>query len=368
MKRSRKLIYYILIIVITIVVILYYRSPKDYSVTYKVNDYKILEKFYKEHNIYYFSATKDSNTFEVVVNNDYIHKKNIIKEITVLSSEDIECLYMKSDLLSTYPMCKKDNEYIAYTISGLNDETFYKININQNDEDDYENINIYSLYNKNIAIWNHYGFDYISNNKRNSINILNKESYRDNYSFQVGEYIILPDYDEEYHFNKVYILNLKNGNINIWEFDHYINYDFYVLGIENKKAYIVDRKEKTEYMLEPKSKKIEIVSKNNVGMIFNDKWEEISMVKLSNTDYSFKEENIVNYKIKNNKLYMSILESKADILISDKAVDRIIYSTPNIVYYISKDNVYYYSPYLGEVSSIQYNELEFNNGISIYIY
>ena len=368
MKKNRKLIYCIIIIAITSVVLLYYRRAKDYEVTYEVNNYKILEKFYKNNNIYYFSATKDSNTFEIVIKNNYTHKKKIIKEIVTLNGGNIECLYMKSAILDTYPICENDDEYISYAISELNDESFYKIKSMRDNKDNYENINIYSLNNKNIVIWNHYGFDYLSNNKKKSIKLLKKESYRDNYSFQVGEYIVLPNYDEDYRFNKVYIINLKNGYINTWEFDYYINYDFYVLGIENKKAYIIDRKDKTEYVLDPKSQKVEMISKNNVGMIFNDKWEEISMIKLANNEYSFKENNIVSYIVKKNKLYMSVLESKNDILISNKDVDRIIYSTTDIVYYISKDKLYYYSPYLGEVLSMQYNELEFNNGISIYIY
>lgn len=303
-----------------------------------------------------------------MVNSNYINKKRIISKVKTITNDDTLCVFMESDLINTYPVCKKCNEYIAYSATNIIDDNFYKIYTIQNNEDKYANIDIYSLNGKRMAVWNHLGFYFLSHDIKKSFNMLTQESYRDNYSFKVEEYIILPNYDEEYHFNRVYLLNLKNGKTDIWNLNNYINYDFYVLGVKNMSVYLVDRKEKTEYKLGLKKHKIEVISKNGMGTIYNDKWEEISMVKLANNDYSFKSDKIIDYKIVNNKLYMSYLNGINDILVSDKKIDRIIYEDQQNIYYISKNELYYFSVYSGEVLSLRYNELEFNNGVSIYIY
>ena len=57
-----------------------------------------------------------------------------------------------------------------------------------------------------------------------------------------------------------------------------------------------------------------------------------------------------------------------NILITDRKVDKIIKVDNSIVYYLSNDKLYYFSFYTGEKQMIEYYELSFNKGTTIYIY
>ena len=368
MKKRSKLIIIIIIILCTTAVILFSRREKDYTVVYKVDGYEISEQYNKNTKSYYFSTTMNNKIYEIAITNDNLHKKQLINNIDLISNENDECLYMKSEVLNTYPTCHNGEEFIAYSLSDIKDDSFYKLKEYNEKKDNFGNINIFSLVDKTIAIWNHFGFDYISNDKKEPIKLIKKDSYLDNYSFAVDNYIILPDYDDEYSFNKVYLINLKNGDTNTWKLDYSINYDFYILGIKDKKAYLIDKKAKIEYELNPKNKSIDLISKNGQGKIWTGKWEDESIVKLANESYSFKEDSAIDYYIKDNRLFASISNDKKEIELSKQQVDKIINIDGLNIYYLSKNKLYYFSFYSGEILCLEYNEFEFNKGLSIYIY
>ena len=368
MNKRNKILICIVIALVTTGVIIFSRKPKDYSITYDIDGYHIYEKYEKDLNMYYFSTTIDENIIEIAVNNNYLHNKKLISEIKNITTDDVQCLYMKSQNLNTYPICIKDGNNVAYSILNLEDDSFYKLKEYKSTNNTYGNIEVFSITDKKIAIWNHYGFDYFEDINKKGLTLLKSESYRDNHSFIVDEYIILPDYDSKYQFDKVYLIDLKKGSTSTWNLGANINYDFYILGIKDSKAYLIDKKDKVEYELIPKNKKINVISKNGIGKIWSDKWEDESIVKLSTGDYSFKENSIFSYEIKNDKLIMKIINSDNEITVSNKKIDKIIQSDNMGAYYLSKNELYYFSHYTGEVLCMRYSEFEFNKGLSIYIY
>lgn len=368
MNRNIKIIICILIFIVIFGVILYLKRPKDYIYTYLIDGYEIVEKYYDDIDTYYFNAKTNNNTFEIVIDNKFINKKGLINKVSILSEDNLFCLYMQSIYVNTYPVCINEEKNTFYTSLNIANDEFYKLDENNEIRDSFNNMDIYSLTNKNMAIWNYYGYDFLTKDGKKKILILENESYLDNYSFRVGNYIVLPNYDQNYSFNSIYLIDLNSGNYSLWQLGLDISYDFYVMGIIDKKAYLVDRKEKVEYELDVAYKGIKKISNNGIGKIWNGKWEEESIIKISNNDYSFKDNFNASYKVDNKILSMKPYEGKNDYIVSYRDIDRVIYYNNDGVYYLSKNELFYFTPFDGEIRCIKYNEFEFNKGLSIYIY
>lgn len=365
---KNKIILCIIILLIIICLVIFINRPKNYSLKYNLDGFEILENYYKESNTYYFKAEIGDKYFEISVNSKYQYTKHLINKIKIIDEDELYCLYMQSDKIKTFPTCISNDKRIFYVSLDRSDKDFYQESGYDKFEEKFENVEIFSLKNKNIAVWNHYGFDLIINDKIQKTTLLKKESYLDNYSFIIDKYIILPNYDQEYTFNKVYIIDMETGKNTIWNLNYNINYDFYILGIKNNKIYFVDKKEKVEYELEPNKRIITIISKNGVGKIWNDKWEEESIIKIANNDYSIKDSHAAYYKLDNSILTVRFNEEGKEHIVTDKKVDKIITSDNNGIYYLYKNEIYYFSPFKGEVKFLKYNELEFNKGLTVYIY
>ena len=367
MKKYRKIFIIVLIMILMISIVLFFRRTKDYVVTYEVDKFNISEGYIKDKSSYIFFTNYNDKLYDIVINNKYLHDKKIIDSVKLLENDDYSCIYFQSNKLELYPICYKGDDRVDYNIVSKDGDFFeYKNVINTSDE--YKSIKINALLDKNIAVWNHYGYEYINKKSKQSIKLFQKESYYDNYSFQLDEYVLVPNYDESYYFTGINIINLKNGKVKLWNFNYEISYDFYVLGSYEDKVYIIDRKNRIEYSLCPKKESIEIISNSINGRIYNNSWEEVSLTKLVNNNYNFTYGKPIGYTLVDNKLYLNYFDNETKILITLNKVDRIVYSSSSEIAYISQDKLYYYSPYYGEVLMMEYSEWSFNEKDSVYIY
>lgn len=80
---------------------------------------------------------------------------------------------------------------------------------------------------------------------------------------------------------------------------------------------------------------------------------------------SFVKDKIINYVLDNNKLYVELTDN---YLVTNKKVDKIIKIDELNVFYISKDTLYQFNPYDGEIPLLKYSEWEFNNNNMIFIF
>lgn len=251
MKRKYKLkksaIIIISIILISIIVLIIFLlsiiKTKSYSIEYNIDDYKISEYFDDKINLFYFEIKKEDITYNFVYPSKYIKERKLIKEISSYNKDDETCLIVNSEYISTNPLCNINNDLVDYRL--VSSSLLDKLNYTLPEEERKENtIYNYTIYNNdlNIYIWNYKGFNHINNNELNNINLFNKDIYDIPLAAKINNYLVIPDYEQEYTFNKVYLLDLETDKLDTWTLKYNISYESYVLGINNKSLFIIDKK------------------------------------------------------------------------------------------------------------------------------
>lgn len=342
-------------------------APKSYEIEYKIDGQIIEEKYDKERGFYVFSTRIDEKEYAIAIRSGYLHKKKLIESLDFLNEEEERCLLMKSEKLEEYPVCYKNDELVDYGLITNQNEDFYKREQLKRVDVQYEGINLKNLERK-YFIWNYRGYYFVDGEVRSEIKFLKDESYQNNLAYSDGEYIITPNYDQNYSFTEVYIINMKNGKLSRWDLKNEISFNSYYMGDIDGNIYIIDRKSKSEYKLNIGKKKIERIDKDGTGIIYEDGWKEVSMSKLVSEDYAFGSGGIIEYTLEDNKLKVKCDGRKDVMLVTDKKVDKIISISDNTVFYLVGDEVYSYSFKYGENTMFKYGELNFNNKNSVFIY
>ena len=356
----------LLIIPVLVIVIVLVNKDKDYEIEYESNGLKITEKFYDALDMYYLSAKYESGTYEIAIESNYVGK-NLVNNVEIVSDDEISCVFYKSEKLNTYPICRKDDASLLYSTLGLDVLDDFKLEDIAKTEKKYNKIKVQSLNDEHILIWNHFGYYSISKDGFDEIKLFDDEIYQDTYSFQVDNYILIPDYDQKHEFDKFYVINLNTNKVHAIKLEDKLSYNYYFMGSHDDLGYIFDRKNSKEYSIDPKDKEVSLISENGYGKIWSNKWEEISLVKLKNSEYRFQDDKIFDFHIENNKLFCKLYKGREDILITEKA-DDVIYTNSGQVFYTYNGKLYTASPYIKPHLILEYSEITFNKGLSLYIY
>ncbi|MEG1288532.1 MAG: hypothetical protein RSD29_04205 [Bacilli bacterium] len=352
-------------LVVTIIILLllfttfsyFFFMPHNYKLNYELEDTKINEKYDKEKKEYLITLNYKDITFTYKTNDKYTNKRKLISNVEVSTKDNTICINPKSDKLTVYQKCINNNKYISSSL-------VYK-NINEeNIKETYKDISIYDLNNLTFLIWNYKDFLYINNKEKKVIDLFDKDIYRLNLTKQIKDYLLVANNDEEYRFNKMYLINTKKGNVKELKLKQEIYFDSYYLGNYKNSVYLVDKKNKQEYEINVKKAK---VFKTKSKVLEDNKWKNFSITKLINNSYSWNEPSLVNYYIKDNLLYSSI-DSLEETLLTDKKISRIVKESNNDVYYISNDTLYVYNPLKGEKKLLTYREWTFNNENMVFIF
>ena len=354
----KKLIILISAIIIFFIFFLYmYFSPRSYKKEYTQDKVKIIESYDKEKQYYYFEFEYKNNIYELVTKDKYSTKRGLIKSIKINKENKAICLDPKSDYITTYQICSRNNKQISYNL------TQNKI---ENDKilKEYKDIKINNLNEKTFLVWNYKGFSFINEDDQKQIKLLNKDIYNLDLIAKVNKYLIIPDYNNKHSFNKIYIIDLETGKYTDWEIKYDIYFNSYIVGTDNKSIFLFDKKNEIQYELRPDKKKIRKV-KYKVKV--NGKWESISLGEL-NKEIKFKEDKIYNYSIIDNKLYLKYYNGKNNILVSNQTIKSIIYQDDENVYYLVDDKLYMYNGISKETLLLEYFEWNFNYQNMIQIY
>lgn len=370
-KQRRRRVALAVLILFFIMIIYFLFRAKNYEKEYQKDDYKIKEKFDKQLKSYTFEITKENITWHFITDHKYIHKKKLIEKIEYFENDKTKCIIPISAKLKTYPQCIQNDELIDYhlveeeLIRQLGSQYFNEIN---QEKENYEKITLRNLDQNTYYIWNYKGFYKINQKTKENIPIFSKDIYDITNVTKVKEYIVIPDYNEAYYFNKFYLINTKKGNLSTWEFDESIYFDGYYLGSEKNSLFYVDKKMKIEWELLPKRKKMRKVgTEKNMGKILkNDGWEKISLTKLTTDIHHFEKEETYHYEI-DNGLYVTYIDCEARKKISNKKVKEIVATIGSKVYYLVGDSLYYYTEETGEVELMTYFEWNFNYQNMIFI-
>ena len=347
-KINKLKILIIFLILIFILFLLILNNKHSYILKYKVDGVNVVESYNKKDNYYLFKLTYNNNTYEVISLDKYISKRKLINSINIKNSNESTCLSFKSKI-SLYDICSKEEEYYY-----PHKETNFKENSN------YNNIKIDNLYNNIYFLWNYNELVYLNNDIYTSIKLFNKDIYNLNLIYQTDKYLLISNYDDNYKFSKIYLINKDNGKVKDFNLRYEVYFDSYFLGDYKDKVYLYDYKSEQEYYFDLKEYDI---YKTKYGVYKNNKWIEVTNQKLKNKSVEFTKDSIFNYTLKGDKLYAS-----DKYLVTNLSVNKIVKTNNLDIYYLSKDTLYYFNPLYGEKAILKYSEWEFNNMNMIFIF
>lgn len=341
-KVNKKLITLILVLLLMFSIFLYFLNYKhNYTLEYKINDFKIIEEYKKDKDYYIFKVIDKDAAYKIMANN-YVNKRYLVTDV----EKNNDCISLKGKV-KLYDVCKNEDGYYYN-----NDyEEFKEIR-------KYKNVSINNLGNSKVLLWNYNGFLYLSNDANKSIKLFNNDIYNINLVYQSNNILLVPDYTDKYKFEKIYLINFNSGKVSNYKLRYEVYFDSYFLGGYKDKVYLFDNKSELEYYFDVKKEDI-FISKYQI--LDNNKWVSSSKEKLKNNKLSFKNNTIFSYEIKDNNLYLN------DYLV-DLDVKRIIKVDNHTVYYLKDDILYSFSPYSKSEALLKYSEWNFNYNNMIFIY
>lgn len=321
---------------------------RDYSIKYKINNVNITETYIKKENKYKLSFKIKDKKYDYTINDRYTSKRRLITNIKA-KKECLSWSFKKVD----YELCKdKNNNYYL---------PYYNNKLNSNIIDKYKNIDIYEYNNNNFYIWNYNNILYLNNKKQESLKLFNHDEYELSYIIKIKDHLLIADYNENYIFNKFFLLNSSNNTYKEINLFQNLSIDGYFLGTFKNDVYLYDTKSQKEYKLNPFKEEID---KTSYGIYFDGKWVSIPQNKLDNKKALFIDNNNF-YEIINNHLYYK--NDLNNILVYNGKVDRIIESNNEEAYFFSNDKLIYNNYKNGNKLLMKYSEWEFNNK-NIYIF
>ncbi len=352
MKKNKHFIIIIIIIILFIIFNYIYFRKASYKLEYQINDFNIVEEYNKEMKAYFFTITKKDKEYNLVSLSNYTTKRRLINEIEVEDS----CLNFKTTNINLYSICNNEDEY-------------YLKNINDSDnftkESSYENIEIDSLENNTYLLWNYHDFIYINKEKEKKFSLFSKDIYNINLIYQYNNLLLIPDYEQDYIYNKIYTINTDKAQKSTINLRFEIYFDSYFLGDYKEKVYIYDLKNNQEYYIDMKEEKL---YKTESEILVNNKWQKISSQTFKKDKPTFEQDLPVSYILENNKLYIKVYNSDNLILASSREIKQIVKIDNLDVYYISEDTLYKHNPIDGEKALLRYSEWNFNYKNMVFIF
>lgn len=369
MSKKKLRLLLIIFLIITFLLLIIFKD-NSYSKVYDIDEYKVTEEFNDKQSYYYFQIKYNSLDYELLINHKYSGEK-LITNITKYSEKEELCLVLELTIGNSSLVCSKDNKLINWNLisDNLKDKIPSEL-IKEYSENSYteKDIAIFNNIASKIYIWNYKGFDIIENGKLKTLNIFDDDVYDTNLIAKVNNYIIIPNYNQKYNFNKIIILNTKTDEIEEWELNYEISYDSYVMGSYENSIYLVDIKNKIQYELVPHKQKARIIAtKNSQGLIYKKEWQKMTVNQMINNKETFTFNIIYNYQIASQKLYLSYINSPNTIQVTNNRVDKIVAINDNEVYYLSQNKLFYFNIYDGEKLLAQKEEWLFNNENKVFI-
>lgn len=376
--------------------------------TYHQAEYKIIKsdkifnvtEIYKNNN-YYFKIVLNNKKYIFSYNNNFYKTKKVLTDIVYYENDDLSCIYpiLKSNHYLDI-ICLQNNNLYSYDYVKEKIPAFVK----ELQKQGYRNsswtisettkrvgdIYVYQdniLDNTYIYLWKYNGFYSINNKDLTQLNIFNNDTYINNLGVKVDKYYFIPDYDSKYEYNKFYLINMTNNNINemILKKKATITNDYYYNGIVNDKLYLFDVDNLIQYKISPKRSKYEVIGNSKLGGLYYDgSFKNKNIYAFKENKLLFKEKLTIPQEIKE---YNEIFNYQDNyyytynndvILYNSKTKEKMhLFHLTNIsnltliendLYFIKDNTLYFYNIYYGLKPLVIYDELQFNktNRYSIY--
>lgn len=359
----RKKLFIIFLIIIFVVFLKYLTS--NYKIIYYVDNHKVTST-YKDKR--YYINIDDKYSFDIYKKRSLSKLK--IKNIKEIKTDDFMCLYPIINNVKTNPICSNKEGNIDYNLIKSELLDIYKPNVDDKSEGNfYFNNNLNKK--ENIYLWNYKGFYKMNGDKLEILDLFNEGKYDNSLMYQIDNSILFPDYNQEYYFKKMYLVNMVSGKSSTIESKIDISYNSYVVGINNNRVYIFDQKELNLYEINLNKLEIKLVGSTDLGYFkyIENKKVEAKVSEYKNKEIVYKSDIKSNYKyeIVDNSIYKTYLDDNTKLKIFEGNDIKIISEYKNILYFASEDKLYKYNEN-GIYKIFNYFELKFNQNKIIYIY
>lgn len=405
MKKVIKLLIALFILILFFQLITYIFKD-HHEVTYTLKEekqtYKINE-IYKNKK-YYFKITSKDQIYSFEIPDDFHKKKEVIDKIYSYQKDDINCIYPAIEKSqNTNILCSKNNKSYAYInyekklkpfIEKLQNEGYSSTSW-QEKSNSSKKIETLTAYQKNIPentyiyIYKYNGFFAINKDSLEQIKLFTNDTYINHLGTNIGKYYLIPNYDQKYDYNQLYVINMTNNKVKQRKLKYKISKDSYINGIIEDELYIFDKDELKQYKISKNGKKIkEVGNKEDEALYYNLKFNKKSVYDFRNKELKFKTEkdyisqiekkasinylqkaeDTYYYQTKNNNVYYYNLNSKTKVLLFNKEISDFTL-VKNTLYFISDDTLYSYNFNEGLKKLLTYSELSFNskNRLAIYM-
>lgn len=415
MKRILGLIIIMFTIYLGIQLVYTYFS-KGYEIEYLKDGYQVKERYISrtknETDSYYLEINVDNEIFEINTYKNYNKKKEIVKSIKSINSSNYKCIYVKLDNDIKYDILCKNNgiTYNYYNIKGKDKDLDNKIKsldyglYNFTDtaklleKDTLKGVFVGKdnlIKNQYLAVSSYRGL-YLINNYSNvkflyEVNIFNKDIKDVSLSTYVGKNYLVADYNQNYTFDKFYLLKIDFGDVTEIKYHSSISFDSYIMGVVDSKVYLMDCDNKKQYEIDIDSKNIVEVGNEKLGIKFyeNGEWRYVNSITVIKNKMKFNvnEKNINGYEKvlavggeKTGYLYYFKKNGKKyDVYRSMQTNNNLkyLFSLDNIsnirflddyVYYQDGENIYCYQDNIGNKKIFYYDPKlykgTYNMGIS----
>lgn len=343
--------------------------PRNYQLTYQINGYEVNEIYHKDLGYYEFAVHFEGRDYPLVIVMPYSSKRGLIKKVEKKISNDITCLSVTTNE-EVWPVCYQADQLVDYRLTDqtmLNNYADLTKDYSNAVIDSYEGLKIYNYLDNNYYIWNYKGYYLLNKAGNQVINIISSDDYNNALAYQINEYLITPNYDSKHLFTEFLVINTNSKEISSFELETEIAYNAYYLGDSGKEVYLVDKKNKIEYAFNIKKATTRIIGdENKDGLWYDHGWQKISLNKLVNQEYQFKQKQIHNYEVVDGQLYYLINETR--ILVSKEKIKAIVWQKEDVIYYIADNLLYSYSKATGEVKIVENNEWDFNFNNKVFIF
>lgn len=397
-KVVKKIVLLFLILLLVELIVYLFKSNHTIEYKIKTNDEEFTIKEIYQKNNYYFNINIDNNNFSFNYENKFHKTRRVIQKVKYYQTDEMSCLFpilkdnnylniicLKDDNLYYYDYIKEDITEFTNQLKKKGYAISSDVSVAKklgNSKVYVDNIDAYS----SIYVWKYNGFYALTKNNIEQLNLFDKDTYLNKLGIQVNNYYIIPDYDENYEYNKFYILNMKNNQIKTLKFKDSIADDYYNNGVVDNKLYLFDKENLLQYKINPKRNRYEIVgSKDDGGLYYNNKdWETLNIYDFKKEELTFKMKQEVPKELQN---YDVIFKDNTNYYYFD-GNDYIVYNTvlknkiylfnldgvsnqkfiDNDLYFIKENTLYYYNIYHGLKKIMEYEELSFNkvNRYAIY--
>ena len=311
MKRMFGLVL-ILFISYLLIQIAYNYFSKGYEITYEIDGYNVYEKYISrtkgERDSYYIEIKDSNDTFTYNTYKNFNKKQEIVKNINIIESDGYKCIYIsfKDNYNSNIRCLKNKIMYNYQDIKGKSLGLDNKVKALDYDVSKYidnaEEIKRFEgifVSQANLVKGHYMGLTsykgvYLINNYSDvkflyDEALFSKDKINQSISIYMGKYYLVADYDQDYTFNKFYLMEVTYGDKSEIKYHSKISFDSYMMGAVGNKAYLLDCDNKKQYEIDINTKTVIEVGNEKIGIKYykNGKWEKINCTTAIKTKPKF---------------------------------------------------------------------------------